>query len=224
LIGSLVALAVAGAIGLGLVLASPREILLIGFSGALLGFFYTAPPLRLGYRGFGEVIVFLCLGPLAALGAYAVTSGQLSLDPVWASIPSALTVTALLHANNLRDLDVDRQSGKRTLAVRIGYERALREYELLITAAQVATIALAVFVTPLAVIGLLTIPITLPLMRLDRSDPVDGRALMRQTASLNLRLAMLIALAFALSGAVGGSLFNRLVLASYFLRNGSGVG
>src|SRR5205814_699209 len=103
LVGGFVSFALAAAAGLLLALASPPLVLVFGLAGAFLGFFSTAPPLKLGYRGLGDAVVFLCLGPGAALGAYAVTTGRFSSDVVWAAIPIGFTVTALLQANNLRD-------------------------------------------------------------------------------------------------------------------------
>lgn len=200
LLGSLIAFGLGGCIGVVLALQSPPEILLLGVAGALLGFFYTAPPLRLGYRALGEIVVFLLLGPGATLGAYAVTAGRFSPLPVWASVPVGLVVAALLHANNLRDLAEDARTTKRTLAVRLGETWAIREYGVLIWGAEVAVAGLAVGVTPLAALGLLTIPQAWHLSRAAKPGPVAGRMLMRGTANLHLRLAVLLAIGFAVGG------------------------
>lgn len=197
LVGSFGAFTLAGLAGLALALASPWPVLLVGLGGALLGFFYTAPPLKLGYRGLGEIVVFLCLGPSAAFGAYAAIAGRFSPLPLGAAIPIGFTVTALLHANNLRDLVADARAGKRTLAVRLGEARAIREFQVLVAAAMAATIALAALVTPMAILGLLLAPSAWSLGISAATPPLDGRALMRQTSSLNFRLAMLLTIAFA---------------------------
>lgn len=202
LIGSLLAFAVGGMIGVFLALSSPREILLLGLAGAILGFFYTAPPFRLGYRGLGEIVVFLLLGPGATLGAYLVTAGRFATLSLWASIPIGLVVAALLHANNLRDLADDTRSGKRTLAVRLGPRWANHEFAALIWGAEVAVIGLAVGITPFAALGLLTLPQALQLSRDAGTGLERGRKLMRGTASLHLRLAALLAIGFGLSGLV----------------------
>ncbi len=200
LFGSLIAFGVSGCIGVILALWSPPEILMIGIGGALLGFFYTAPPLRLGYRALGEVVVFLLLGPGAMLGAYVVSTGRLAVLPVWASVPIGLTVAALLHANNLRDLAEDARTGKRTLAVCLGERWAVREYVALIAGAEVAILALAVAMAPCAALGLLTIPWAWRLSRAAKPGPAAGRWLMRETARLHLCLAVLLAIGFALGG------------------------
>ncbi len=198
LVGSLIAFGLGGAIGVILAFGSPPAILPLGVGGALLGFFYTAPPLRLGYRALGEIVVFLLLGPGSTFGAYAVTTGHLALLPVWASVPIGLSVAALLHANNLRDLTEDARSGKRTLAVCLGERWAVREYVALIVGAEVATLGLALTVTPLAALGLLTIPRAWRLSRGAKPGPIEGRLLMRGTARLHLQLAVLLTIGFAL--------------------------
>jgi 1,4-dihydroxy-2-naphthoate octaprenyltransferase len=199
LLGGFIAFCLGGLIGVFLALQSPPGILLLGLAGALLGFFYTAPPFRLGYRALGEVVVFLLLGPGAALGAYAVTAGRFALLPVWASVPIGFVVAAILHANNLRDLADDARTGKRTLAVCLGEKWAVREYAALIWGAEAAVIGLAVAVTPLAVLGLLTVPWAWRLSREAGVGLEQGRKLMRGTASLHLRLAVLLAVGFALN-------------------------
>jgi 1,4-dihydroxy-2-naphthoate octaprenyltransferase len=199
LFGSIVAFVLAAALGLGVVGSSPREALYVGVAGAVLGFFYTAPPLRLGYRGLGEVVVFLALGPGAVVGTSIVASGATSLMPALAAVPIGFTVTAILHANNLRDFVTDERSGKRTLAVILGWDAAVSEYYLLIAAAMGAVVVLALAVSPFAALGLLALPLAWPLLRGRITRDLNGRRLMRDTAALNLRLALLLSLGFAIS-------------------------
>jgi 1,4-dihydroxy-2-naphthoate octaprenyltransferase len=199
LAGAIVAFVVGGLAGVLLALASPPAVLLVGLAGALLGFFYTAPPLRLGYHGLGEIVVFLCLGPGAAFGAYAAIVGRFAASPIGAAIPIGLTVTAILQANNLRDLDDDARSGKRTLAVRLGPAGARAEYVVLVAGSLAAVVILAVLATPFAALGLLTFPWAVRALRTLRANPFDGRALMRDTAAVHVRLAALLALGFAVS-------------------------
>lgn len=165
---------------------------------------FSTPRLRCdwGYRGLGEIVVFLALGPGAALGTYIVVSGSTSLRPALAAIPIGLTVVAILHANNLRDYSSDARTGKRTLAVILGWNAAILEFRLLIVAAELAVIAVAYLLTPYALLGLLTLPLALPLARLSRSSDLDGRRLMRDTAALHLRLAVLLSAGFVLSRVV----------------------
>ncbi len=141
-------------IGLGLgvyiTIAGRPWAMLLGALGALLAFFYTGPPIKYKYRGLGEVGVFLAWGPLMTLGAYYVASGAFGWKPVVASIPLGILVSAVLLANNIRDIEVDKKNGAYTLAVRLGRRGAINLYKLLI----VLSYALVVIYIPLKVLPL----------------------------------------------------------------------
>ncbi|MEK4003916.1 prenyltransferase [Paenibacillus sp. FSL H3-0333] len=120
-------LAVAAGCGLLLSLYSGWEILWFVAGGALIAYFYVAPPLRFGYRGKGysELAIFLAFGLMPVLGAYFVQTGGFSLKPVLLSLPSGLLTTLLLFNHHFLHWRADRQAGKRTLVVVWGERRAL---------------------------------------------------------------------------------------------------
>lgn len=101
--------------------------LAIAVPGILLSYFYTAPPLRLDYRGLGlgELSILLSFGPIPALGVYYVTTGQISGLPFIFAIPSGLLTTGILVSHDLIYYEPYKQSGKRSLVVVIGKGRAL---------------------------------------------------------------------------------------------------
>jgi 1,4-dihydroxy-2-naphthoate octaprenyltransferase len=114
--------------GLYLVAVAGWELLVLGIFSILAGVLYTGGPRPYGYEGLGEVFVFLFFGLVAVAGS---TFAQLESWPWEAfalAIPVGLLVTAILVVNNIRDMDTDRRAGKRTLAVRLGRERARMEY------------------------------------------------------------------------------------------------
>jgi 1,4-dihydroxy-2-naphthoate polyprenyltransferase len=127
------------AIGAGLLLLWLRpsvELLAIGVIGVLVSFFYTAPPLKLVYRGLGEIAVALGFGPLMLLGAYVVQSGgPLAFEPLVASLPIALLVALILYANEVPDAPADARAGKRTLPVRLPRATVINLYYLVALAA-----------------------------------------------------------------------------------------
>ena len=149
------------AIGVGLVLLWTRyslALLVIGVLGVLLSFFYTAPPLKLVYRGLGEITTAIGFGPLMLVGAYAVqTLGTLRPEPFVASIPIALLVMLILYVNEVPDRDGDARAGKRTLPVRLPRDAVITGYVLSVAAA-FGTIVLGV------ILGLLPIPALLTLL------------------------------------------------------------
>ncbi|MEX0639110.1 MAG: 1,4-dihydroxy-2-naphthoate polyprenyltransferase [Balneolaceae bacterium] len=118
--------------GLWLVWIGGWIILLIGLLSILFGFLYTAGPLPLGYNGLGDLFVFLFFGCIAVSGTYYVNALQWSVEALWLSVPVGALCVNILVVNNLRDIDQDRISGKRTLGVLFG-ERALQaEYIVMI--------------------------------------------------------------------------------------------
>ena len=110
----------AAAIGLYLVWATASQTLLwIGVAGIVLGIAYTAPPLKLVYRGLGEIAVAIGFGPIMLLGAYVVQTGSLSWEAALASVPVAILVALILYVNEIPDRVGDAAAGKRTLPVQL---------------------------------------------------------------------------------------------------------
>jgi 1,4-dihydroxy-2-naphthoate octaprenyltransferase len=122
---ALAAFGVAAVAGLALAWATSWWILLVGAACFLAGWFYTGGPRPYGYAGLGEVFVFVFFGLVATVGTFYVETLQLGRWQLWvAAVMVGLLATALLVANNLRDIATDTESGKKTLAVRVGRRRA----------------------------------------------------------------------------------------------------
>jgi 1,4-dihydroxy-2-naphthoate octaprenyltransferase len=118
---ALTAFGVAGAVGLVLAWATSWWVLLAGAACLAAGWLYTGGPRPYGYAGLGELFVFVFFGLVATVGTFYVLTLHLDRPVVWfAAVAVGLLATALLLANNLRDIETDDQSGKRTLAVRVG--------------------------------------------------------------------------------------------------------
>jgi 1,4-dihydroxy-2-naphthoate octaprenyltransferase len=191
---------------IGLVLLATRgspALLVIGVVGFIVSIGYTAPPLKLVYRGLGEVAVALGFGPLMLLGAYVVqTGGALSWEPFVASIPVALLVALILYVNEIPDRRSDARAGKRTLPVRFPESVVINGYR---AAAGAAYLALVVGV----VLGILPVPtllmlLTIPLaLQVERGlapnydDPYGLMAVMGVNVQLHLRAGLLLLLAYA---------------------------
>ncbi len=148
------------AIGLILVAVRGAGVLALGTAGFLLGFLYTAPPFRLAHRGLGEIAVGLGFGPVIVVGTYFVQAGRWSAEAVYASLPVALLITAVLYINEFPDKHWDAKTGKRTLIVRLPTPAAINGYLLMVLAAYaIIVIGVIARVMPVAtLLGLLTIP------------------------------------------------------------------
>ncbi|WP_419841042.1 1,4-dihydroxy-2-naphthoate polyprenyltransferase [Candidatus Poriferisodalis sp.] len=114
------AFGVAAVFGLVVAAAVSWWLVAVGAASMLAAWCYTGGRRPYGYRGFGELFVFVFFGLVATAGSAFVQDGRLSTLGIAASVPVGLGSVALLVSNNLRDLPTDAQAGKRTLAVRMG--------------------------------------------------------------------------------------------------------
>ncbi|NSA04735.1 1,4-dihydroxy-2-naphthoate octaprenyltransferase [Clostridium beijerinckii] len=135
-------------------------ILILGIVGALCGYFYTGKPLMLKYRGLGAPLVFMIFGPLMTLGGYYLQMEKFTLQSFLISIPTALLTTAILHANDIRDINHDKKAGIKTLSISIGYKNAQKVYSSLIILSYISLIIMVIFkyIPYLSLICLLTVP------------------------------------------------------------------
>jgi 1,4-dihydroxy-2-naphthoate octaprenyltransferase len=133
---------IAIALGLGIALAREPGVLAFGAVGLLLAYGYHAPPLRLSYRGLGEVAVGIVYGPLICAGTYLVQRGSVPIEVWLLAIPLGLLVAAFLWVNEIPDSDSDRSVGKLTLVARMGRRRASRVFVALVALAFASLLAL----------------------------------------------------------------------------------
>lgn len=106
----------AAGLGLVILLARGPRILLPAGLGLVLGFFYSAPPLRLSYHGLGEAVIGTVFGPLVVIGVYMAATGGVD-HYIWlVALALGLLVTNIVYTHSFLDLEADRFAGKRTLA------------------------------------------------------------------------------------------------------------
>jgi 1,4-dihydroxy-2-naphthoate octaprenyltransferase len=146
---AILAFAFAAACGLALCAAAGWQLVVVGAAAILAGWFYTGGPRPYGYAGLGELFVFVFFGLVATMGAEYVQLERMTWRGVAAGVAVGLWATALLVVNNLRDRIGDEQSGKRTLAVRIGD----RNTRMLYVGCIALGVGIAAAVSPWALIG-----------------------------------------------------------------------
>jgi 1,4-dihydroxy-2-naphthoate polyprenyltransferase len=157
----LAAITYALGIGAGLWIAFAHEprVLLFGLAGVALAYFYHAPPIKLSYRGFGELAVALSYGPLITAGTYLVQRHTLDRDILLASIPLGLSIAAFLFINEFPDMRADALAKKRTLVVRLGWARAQTAYVVLLGVSFACLASLPLLGAPVGVLlGFLGLP------------------------------------------------------------------
>ena len=113
------------------VIAGPL-ILLIGVTSVVAMLGYVGGPVPYGYRGLGEVFVFVFFGLVATVGSRYVHDMSAPVSAWLLAIPVGMLVTAILVVNNYRDIDTDRAAGKRTLAVMLGRARTRTLFAVLV--------------------------------------------------------------------------------------------
>src|SRR5918995_6224754 len=134
LVGTYVAFGIAVATGLYLAAEAGWELLVVGAASILAGVLYTGGPRPYGYEGLGELFVFAFFGLVAVAGSYFVQTEELRWEALALGVPVGLLAAAILVVNNVRDVDTDRRAGKRTLAVKLGRERARALFTAMIAA------------------------------------------------------------------------------------------
>ena len=103
-----------------LVIARGWPIIAIGIPSIIFAYSYSGPPIKLAYRGLGELFVIIFFGLIAVAGAAYVQAGFFITESFYVGLQAGSIAASLIAINNLRDIDEDRGSGKKTLAVRMG--------------------------------------------------------------------------------------------------------
>lgn len=184
------------AIGLYLVATRGSFILYLGIFSVLAGWFYTAGPAAFAYTGLGEIVVFVFMGPVMVLGSYYVQTQRIAPEVIWLSAPIGLLVAAILHANNMRDLESDQANRKRTLANLLGRNASRWEYYLLVGGSYFLLVMLVVLrmASPYLLLALLTLPSAVDLIRTAAIHDAPARLnkVLRGTATLHGRFGWLM--------------------------------
>ncbi|MDZ7727435.1 MAG: 1,4-dihydroxy-2-naphthoate octaprenyltransferase [Dehalococcoidia bacterium] len=204
LTGGILCFAGGSIIGLVLVAATDISLLWLGVASVLAGFLYTGWPLHLAYVALGEVTVFIFMGPVMVERARCcVQTETWAFDAFLASLPIAFLVTAILQANNIRDIESDRRVGKRTLATILGRTGANWEMYLLLGGAYVSLVV-AVLLGALpwpALIALVTLPAVRPIVRICAAggNPVKLNGALARSAQLHMRFGAVLSLGLGIA-------------------------
>lgn len=195
--GMIMVFGLSALLGIYLIFVGGWPILALGVAAILSAIAYTGGPFPLGYHGLGDLFVFIFFGLAAVAGTYYVQVGTVTA-PVWGmAVAMGLLTIAILVVNNLRDIENDRKSNKRTLAVRFGAQKARLEYVICLLGAYFIPVVLwGLGKLPLpGMLVLFTIPSSMRLVQAILTD--TGRTLNKTLAGTG-RLELIYALSFAL--------------------------
>jgi len=198
------AFGVAAVAGLALVaLSGAWWLIAVGAAAVAAAWYYTGGPRPYGYAGLGEVFVFLFFGIVAVTGSYYVQAEQVTWEAFVLAVPVGLLASAILVVNNVRDLESDRRAGKRTLAVRLGRERARTLYGLMVYGAFLTAPVpwVAGSLSAWLLLPLVLLPVAVSLVRVVRAH-ADGPTLnlaLARTGMLQLAFCVLLSAGLLLS-------------------------
>jgi 1,4-dihydroxy-2-naphthoate octaprenyltransferase len=199
LTAAVVSLAVGATAGLALAILTEPWLIAIGAACIAGAWLYTGGSKPYGYSGLGEVAVFVFFGLVAVLGTQYTQAMRIDWVGGALAVATGALSSAVLVANNLRDIPTDKESGKITLAVRLGDARTRLLYQLLVALAFVLTLVL-MLATPWCAVGFVAAPLALRAAKPVRGG-LGGKDLipvLRDTGLTMLVWSVAVALAFAL--------------------------
>jgi 1,4-dihydroxy-2-naphthoate octaprenyltransferase len=206
-------------IGVYLALAGRPGVLLFGLAGAIIGFIYTGPPVRLANHGLGELAVALAFGVGIVCGTAYVQMGAVPIIALAASIPVSVLVALILFINGFQDAASDDEVSKRTAVVRLGLQRASRMYPVIAGIAALALIALVVVgdLPRLALLGLIGFPLFIKAARVAHNNfnkPMELVPANAYTVVGHLASSLALAIGLTWSGMGGGLNATLIVVAA----------
>ncbi len=154
-------------LGVYLCSVSSWWIALIGSICILVAFLYSGGPKPLSYTPFGELAASVAMGPVIVMIGYFIQTDTLTPAAVMASLPIGLLIGGLLLGNNIRDLEHDINGGRHTVAILLGPKGGRRLFAAvyLITYLLVLVLIAVRWLTPWALIVLLTVPTAFKVIR-----------------------------------------------------------
>ena len=192
-VAAIVSFAIASIAGAWLALLTSPWLILIGVISIAAAWGYTGGKNPYGYKGLGELSVFLFFGVVATMGTYYAQTEQITLLSFIVSIPMGALSCAILAINNLRDRPKDALVGKLTVAVRIGDRNARLMYVALLALAHLAAIATLI---PTALLTVLALPMSISISRQVLSG-ISGKELipvLGRTGKLQMVFSILLAI------------------------------
>jgi 1,4-dihydroxy-2-naphthoate octaprenyltransferase len=190
----------AALVGLALVALSEAWVMIpLGALAILAAWKYTGGDNPYGYRGLGELYVFVFFGLMATLGTLYTQAGEVTTVGVLGAVGVGAIASAILVANNLRDIPTDRATGKNTLAVRLGDRGTRLLYAALLLVALLGVVGIA-FTHPPALVALLAFGLAWRPLQVVRSGATgrDLVAVLAATGLFEIAYAVLLAAGLAL--------------------------
>eukprot|EP01038_Epipyxis_sp_PR26KG_P015505 gene15505-20926_t len=180
-----------------LVLNYDHQFVAVFIIGVVLAFFYTGKPVGLKYLALGDITIFICFGPLLMQATSLMLTGNTSDSLHIYTVPIGCLTEGILHANNARDIKHDTAVGAVTLASILGYEGSLAFFILLLIVSYCSALYIAAFQHYGVLLCLLTIPLSLGLVKNFANHKVNN--LCEETAQMHLPFGVLMLMGILLT-------------------------
>src|SRR5699024_7716169 len=141
---ALIFFAIAIFLGLIIAIATSWTIALIGAFSMLVGYLYTGGPFPIAYTPLGEITSGLLMGTVIIGISYYIQTGEVTSEIILISIPIAILIGTIMLANNIRDLDNDKANGRKTVAILLGHDNAVKLFAALFVLTYLWTIVLII--------------------------------------------------------------------------------
>jgi 1,4-dihydroxy-2-naphthoate octaprenyltransferase len=198
---SVLFLIIALAMALIMVYAGKPLVIPLGLLGLFAGWAYSAPPLQLMSRGWGEIIIFLAFGPLVTLGAYYVNAGSMSLEAFAIGFPQGFLITGVIWINQFPDYEADKSAEKKNLVVLLGTAISRYLYCLIMILSFISIILLVSMmgITYLIMLAFISFPLAFKAMMIVWKKHLDYEALIpAQAMTIQTVIAQGLLLSFGL--------------------------
>ncbi|MDS9472948.1 1,4-dihydroxy-2-naphthoate polyprenyltransferase [Sporosarcina pasteurii] len=183
-------------IGIYICIQTSWLLAVVGIVSMLIGYYYTGGPYPIAYTPFGELVSGVVMGMLLILIAFYIQTGTVTGHAILLSIPSMLLVAAIMMSNNIRDLEGDKRSGRKTLAILVGRANAITILMLFFLISYVWIIGLVLFgqLTFWAILVLLSVrkPIKAITTFRKYTQPLQVMPAMKETAVTNTVFGLLL--------------------------------
>jgi 1,4-dihydroxy-2-naphthoate octaprenyltransferase len=185
-------------LGIYICMSTSWWVAVVGLVSLAAGYLYTGGPLPIAYTPFGEIVAGFFMGVLIILISFYIQTGTVTSMSILVSVPSFLLVGAILLANNIRDLDGDKEFGRKTLAILLGRTGAIRLLAgmFIVSFAWVVGLIIAGIVSPWLALVALSIPKALKAVKgfIGKTNPVQMMPAMAATAKTNTIFSLLLSI------------------------------
>ncbi|RBW71333.1 1,4-dihydroxy-2-naphthoate polyprenyltransferase [Bacillus taeanensis] len=190
------------ALGIYICINSSWWIGAVGIISMAAGYFYTGGPYPIAYSPFGELVAGLFMGLIIILIAFYIQTGTITLESILISIPISILCGAILTANNIRDLEGDKRSGRRTIAILLGHHHSIHFLAGMFIVSYLWIIGMILFVssTPFLLLSFLSISKAVEAVKgfVGKKKPIEMMPAMKATAQTHTSFGFLAAVGLLL--------------------------